>query len=87
MSFEVRSFSPVDENWEERDEIIYKAAGRKSDTSGSGCPHGQEIGERDHLWKVKEWKDAQDLLQRLKLVEGVRACLKEATTISKRGKK
>lgn len=34
--FEVRSISPFDDDWMERDTLIEKAAGRISDFSGAG---------------------------------------------------
>lgn len=76
--FEVICFSPLDEVWEERDEMIVKAAGRSSDFSGAGC------GQRDHGWVVSTFERAQELKKALDSIPAVHAIIREQTTHTKR---
>lgn len=76
MSFEVRSKSPMDDEWEAREEEIALAAGNfgTSQWSGSGMYEG---GMRDHGWLIETFEDAQELKRRLELVEGVTVTVRE----------
>lgn len=77
--FLVRSVSPLDELWEERDELISAAAGRRSDHSSAGASC------RDHSWNVEQFDEALAMRKRLARVEAVTATLREAISSSKRG--
>lgn len=71
--FEVRVVSPLDNFWEERDQRIYTAAGRKSDWSGASGASGQEVGQRDHGYLADTFTEAVGLKQRIEAVGGVSA--------------
>jgi hypothetical protein len=79
MSFEVRSNSPMDDDWLARDDAIIAAAGRKSSFSGSGVGEAECIG-RDHGWYVATFEEAVALKQRLETVPFVTATFREQTT-------
>ena len=80
--FEVRCYSPLDEEWESRDDRITEVAGRKSDGSGAafGVCRGGEMGERDHFWNVETLEKAKELVDKLNQILLVRASFKEAST-------
>jgi hypothetical protein len=71
VMFEVRAYSPFDENWEERDDYIIAAAGRQS--SFSGATHGS----RDHGWLVENFQEALALKDKLNKVPLVNATIRE----------
>ncbi len=71
--FEVRCVSPLDDEWEARDELIYQVAGHSS-FSGGGC------GGRDHGWYVDTFEEAKELMDKLNTIPLVEATFKEATT-------
>lgn len=70
-TFEVRTKSPMDDRWQERDAEIHEAAGVESSHSGAG------FGERDHGWYCQNFSDAVAMKDRLAAVEGVRASIRE----------
>lgn len=70
--FEVRSFSPFDNDWQHRDTLIDAAAGRTSDAAGAG------FGQRDHYWEVESFEEAQELKNRLERIDGVTVTVREA---------
>ena len=84
--FTITTISPLDDKWEERDKKIEEAAGRRSDSRGSGSQIGK-VGERDHVWNVSTFEQAIELKERLKKVEGVKVSLREAISHPKKGKK
>ena len=74
--FEVRTKSPMDDRWGERDEEIYAAAGRHSNFSGAGA--GCNIGAgRDHGFEVATFAEAQAMKAALEQVEGVIVTIRE----------
>lgn len=74
--FEVRSNSPMDDRWLERDDEIKAAAGRHSNFSGAGVGCNSDAG-RDHGWHVASLEEATAMRQRLQEVEGVTATIRE----------
>ena len=76
--FEVRTKSPFDDDWEERDEQIYIAAA----VDGKFTSHysGAGFGGRDHGWYVSTFEEAMDMKKRLNAVQGVVATVREAIT-------
>lgn len=87
--FEVRCISPLDDEWEERDETIKQAAGMTSYASGAafGLGRGGDRGERDFMWKVETMEEASSLVARLNEIPLVTATLKEETTYQRHKKK
>lgn len=77
--FVVRCVSPLDEKWEERDAQIRRAAGTPSSGSGAGSS-GKGPGIRDHEWIVKDFDRAVAMKNRLNLVPGVQATVRELTS-------
>lgn len=75
--FSVRTTSPMDDRWLERDHEIIDAAGRSSDSSSAGFSSGGEDGVR-HEWLVTDFSDATVMKLRLDVVEGVRVSIREA---------
>ena len=78
--FQVRTTSPLDEDWELLDDLLYKAAGRKSDQSGAGKTEKGKY--REHVWLVCDFKDAQALKLILETLDGVSASIREHTSLS-----
>lgn len=74
--FEVRTNSPLDDRWKERDAEIKAAAGRLSDFSGAGVGSNRSSG-RDHGWNVPDLAEAVAMRLRLSAVEGVTATVRE----------
>ncbi len=70
--FIVTCCSPVDEEWEDRDLIIIKAASRKSDYNAAGFEKGFG-SERVHGWYVTTIGEARQLARELNKIEGVTA--------------
>ena len=69
--FEVRTTSPLDTDWLERDDKITVAAGRRSDFSGAGR------NQREQGWHVKSFKEAQAMKKRLEAVPEVSVTIRE----------
>ncbi len=59
------------DNWEEMDEKIILAVGRRSDTSSAG------IRQRELIWYVGSMGEAASIKRELNKVEGVTAKLRE----------
>lgn len=74
--FEVRTSSPMDDRWRERDAEIEAAAGRVSDFAGAGVGSNRDAG-RDHGWTVPDLAAAIAMRLRLSAVEGVTATVRE----------
>jgi hypothetical protein len=74
--FEVRTNSPMDDEWQERDAKIKEAAGRISDFSGGGVGDGACMG-RDHGYVVETFAEAQALKKRLETVPLVNVTIRE----------
>lgn len=70
--FDIRCISPLDDDWENRDVLIQKAAGKKPHKAGAGKTSAMKIGERDSLWLVPNFDQALELKKRLEQVPGVR---------------
>ena len=68
--FEVRTQSPMDEHWEERDRALYLIAG-ESDFSGASNE------TRDHGWVVSTFASAVFLRTAMGAVKGVTATIRE----------
>lgn len=80
--FEVKCRSPLDDEWEERDEQIETAAGRVSDFgSANWCK--DKIGEREHGWNVALFQQAQELKSRLEEIPEVSATIQEQISNSR----
>lgn len=73
--FIVRTSSPLDEAWQERDKAMFLAAGRKPDRSAAGSDGDEKW--REHVWSCKEFGDAQRLRRKLEAVGGVSAFIRE----------
>ncbi len=72
--FEVRSVSPLDDDWQSRDSALKEAAGRRSDFSGAG------FGKRDHGWDVATFEEAQSLKVKLSQIENVTVSVREKSS-------
>jgi hypothetical protein len=62
--FVVRSYSPFDRKWKERDKEIIAAAGRPTNFSGAGVA-------RIHHWITETAREADDIKRRLETVPDV----------------
>jgi len=69
--FAVIAKSPLDRDWEYRDSLIYKAAGRRSDLSVASKEG------REHTWYVHSADDAVAMKDRLNKVDDVDATWRE----------
>jgi Ser-tRNA(Ala) deacylase AlaX len=69
--FDVRTLSPIDDGWEERDAGMIIAAGCRSSSSGT------EGKSREHVWHVGTLAQAVRLRKALEKVPGVRATINE----------
>lgn len=79
--FVVTAVSPLDDNWQERDQEIYMAAGRLSNSAGAGyCHDTSQYCQRDHQWIVDSFFEAVRIKKRLQAVESVRATISEFTS-------
>jgi hypothetical protein len=66
MSFRVTAIYYIGEGWDVKDEQLYRAAGRKSDASGSEPDNKDKKRRiRDLVWFVQEIEDAKAMRQRL----------------------
>jgi hypothetical protein len=74
--FEVRTNSPFSDDFQERDEKIFAAAGRQSDFSGAGVGPNACAG-RDHGWHVKTFAEAQEMKRRLDALPNVTVTIRE----------
>jgi hypothetical protein len=77
--FEIRSNSPMDDDWLEREDAIEAAAGRTSDFAGAGVGPNSCSG-RDHGWEVETFEEAHAMKARLEAVPLVTATVREKTT-------
>ena len=75
VMFIVRTNSPLDEQWQQRDKDMFLAAGRKPERSSAGSDG--EDKWREHIWSCKEFGDAQRLRRLLESVGGVTAFIRE----------
>lgn len=66
-------------NWEETEGLLFMLAGRKSDASGA--TNSKEIKEREHIWFEPEFPVAHRLKNRLSQIRGVKATLREHTSM------
>jgi hypothetical protein len=71
--YSVKSVSPFDAKWEQRDQEIYDLVG----ISGGA---GMGKGVRDHLWVVDTIEEAISLKEKLETISGVTATFREHTT-------
>jgi hypothetical protein len=62
--FLVRSYSPFDIRWKERDKEIIAAVGKSTNFSGAGMA-------RIHHWITETYSEAEDFRQRLEAVPDV----------------
>ncbi len=69
--FEVRTKSPFDDRWQERDREIRAAANRPGD-SGAG------FGMRDHLFQCDTFEDATLLKGKLMQIPEVNVTIRES---------
>lgn len=74
--FLVKSYSPLDDRWEERDQEIFTVAGRRPlySMASSG-------GEREHGWQCVTFDEAHKLRRTLETIDGVSAALSEARSM------
>ena len=79
--FEVLCISPLDEEWESRDELIIASAGRKGDFSSAG------LGERHHIWLVAVFSQAEEMKSRLNSIPKVKAYIRETSSEKMKFKK
>jgi hypothetical protein len=78
MSFRVETKSPMDDDWGNRDEAIYLAAGNLGYSHYSGAGIGcNEVGGRDHGWIVPTFEEAIALKKRLQEVPLVNVTIQE----------
>jgi hypothetical protein len=74
--FDVRLTYPMGDDFGDRDEAVYAAAGSVSDWAGAGTWDG---ASRDHGWHAPTFEDATALKQRLETVSGVNVTIREAS--------
>lgn len=72
--FDVIATFALDENWEGRDALLYKVAGRESDAAGA------DLKCRRHVWRVETFEEADRLRKKLSKVKLVNATLQETVT-------
>ncbi len=72
--FQVRTESPVDENWEQRNLDLIQKAGKRSDLWGTT----NKMVE--HIWLVWDFDEALQLKGCLELVDGVEVFVQEHST-------
>ena len=75
--FEVKLSYLIEDEWEEKDLLIYNMAGCHSDYSGAGCFGHGKPSVREHGWFTKTFEDAQKLKQQLSTLDKVTVSLKE----------
>lgn len=78
--FEVQVSYILDDLWEERDQLIYEAARRRSDWSTAGSD-GINPSSREHGWFVSTFDEAIALKGRLALVAKITVTFREQTSI------
>jgi hypothetical protein len=79
--FLVTTISPIDERWEDRDQVQYAVAGRKSDSSQARTSDSGDYPHiREHGWMVDTFAAAVDLRIQLALVSGVVATVREVSS-------
>lgn len=77
--FDVRTLSPIDERWEERDAELILAVGCRSDARGTTTSKdGQHL--REHVWYVATLRGALRYKKYLERVDKVLVTIKEHTT-------
>ncbi len=74
--FDVKCFSTLDEEWEDRDAQLTEAAGSKGRAMYTASTGGGKTV--DHSWTVRSFKEAQALKRDLEAVGGVRVTIREA---------
>lgn len=74
--FEVKCFSKLDDEWEDRDAQLTKLAGGKGRAMFTSSTGGGKVV--DHSWTVRSFKEAQVLKARLETVGGVKITIREA---------
>ena len=74
--FEVKCFSKLDEEWEERDAQLTRLAGGKGRAMFTSTTGGGKVV--DHSWTVRSFQEAQMLKGKLETVGGVRVTIREA---------
>ena len=77
--FDVRTTSPLDDHWEQRDELLYTLAGGKSDWSGTEMTHDR-TQVRVHGWRVSTFQEAINLRKKFAKVKTVHATVNESCT-------
>ena len=78
--FLVTCVSPLDEVWEERDELMRRSVGRKSDVSGASGGDGDTEPFRDHVWYAPVFSEALQIKKCLDLVAKTRTTIREHST-------
>jgi len=76
--FEVKCYSLLDEEWEERDAEMTKLAGGKGQALFTASTGGPKTV--DHTWLVKSFKQALALKAKLETVMGTRITIREGIT-------
>ncbi len=76
--FEVKCFSALDEQWEERDAELAKLAGGQGHAMYTSTTGG--VKTVDHTWTVRSFKEAQALKAKLETVGGVSITIREGTS-------
>ncbi len=72
--FQVRTRSPLDGNWERRNQELMERAGFRSDGWGT------DKIDVEHVWLVEEFNDALRMKKRLESVPNVKVSIREHTT-------
>lgn len=69
--FQLIVTGPLDDQWEERDTLIYSIVGRKGDFSGAG------MRERQHGWNIRDFDEAAKFRKELSEIQGLKVSLRE----------
>jgi hypothetical protein len=72
--FDVTAVCPMDGSWQQRDELLYRLAGRRSDASEAGNK------SRTHVWRVSTFEDATRLRKKLRRVQSVNVVIQETVS-------
>jgi hypothetical protein len=75
--FVVTCVSPLDDEWETRDEEILRLAGRHSNASSADASSKDGRGKREHKFLCTNFREAQSLKRRLESIPFVIATIRE----------
>ena len=67
---------PLSGDWESKDEEVWQAAGKKSESRAAIAEKGM-VGLREHIWTAKDFDCADELKKRLEQVPEISVSLLE----------